>query len=817
MENLPIHAKAEEIIALLRKNQVVIVVGETGSGKTTQLPPLLYGESFGEKGAIAITEPRRIAATSVARFVANELGVTLGREVGYKVRFDDRTSRDTVIKFLTDGMLLKEIQNNNPDLAGYSVVMLDEAHERNANIDLLLGLLKRLVVRRPELKVVVSSATIDAEKFSRYFNGAPVVEVSGRLHPIKIVWGAFPALRENDDEAMANAVAEKVASIHRNETEGDVLVFMPGADTINAVMEKLEDMNLRDIVLLPAHGGLPPEEQEKVFAVYQGKRKVVIATNIAETSITIDGIVYVVDSGLIKETHFHPLSGIQSLDVVEHSQSGCAQRAGRAGRTRPGVCFRLYRENNFTARPLYTEPEIKRTGLASVVLQMEVLGIAHIPHFEFLDPPEPEAFREAYEILIALGAVKKGKPGLTEIGQAMADLPLDPTIGRMLLEALKHGCESDVATVAAFFSLPKGVFMRPKGKEDEADYAHRRFKNNDSDALTYLAVWGAYAESGYSRAWCYENFLNSRALSEAKSIREQLLEILNRRGAGVSEAKDEEEAVMKSVAAGLVYNLAGRAGLGFGYLPILRRGVISQEAFVHPGSAMFGGNRFAPKPRWLVAHELVRTTKLWMRGCSRVEPEWLPELAPARFSFGKPEFISYAPPSNTVRARRPILFCSDGYFALPDIVGWKEEEMPLLDARLIQKERVERAERDGWVLLRSASSLSAWRNGQFFRLDFSQEISPREGRWYYCSVKPGLSSLDHLIATPHFEVLDLGDGLLQQQGERGEARSPKSGNGEVMSFSAEKGGTRETAGEPTPRSVEDLVSAFNKKFGVVEK
>src|SRR3989344_1292439 len=643
-KDLPIFAKMEEILAAVRENQVVVVIGETGSGKSTQLPGFLYANGFADNGAIAITEPRRIAAVSLARFVARELDVTLGAEVGYKVRFDNRTSAGTEIKFLTDGMLLRE-SVENPDLANYSVIMVDEAHERNMNIDLILGLLKRLIAKRPELKVIISSATIDAKKFSAYFDGAPIVEVSGRLHPITVVYDDKNLWKDDSDE-MACVVAEKVAAIHHYEPTGDVLVFLPSEDAINLTSDELEKKGLQNIIILPVHGKISPEDQQKVFSDYPGKRKIVLATNIAETSITIDGVVYVVDSGFVKEMHFRKYSGIPSLEVVRHSQSGCNQRAGRAGRTAPGICYRLYSEADFKERPLYTEPEIKRTNLAGLVLQMEAMGIEDVSKFGFIDPPKQSAFREAYDVLAALGALVKGKSGLTERGKSMAALPLEPTVARMLLEAEKHGCVNSVATVAAFFSLPKGVFFRPKGREDEADFAHRRFKNTNSDALTFLEVWKAYAESGYNRGWCRDNFLNSRSLWEAKSIREQLLDILSAREADTAKEADED-AVLKSVAAGLIWNLfmGSRGFRSYTYHSVLRP--LDHEMFIHPGSAMFSRST----PSWVVANELVETTKPFMRGCSVVEPKWLPDLAPSRFAWGERSVVSYVSGEKTARAQ----------------------------------------------------------------------------------------------------------------------------------------------------------------------
>lgn len=786
-KDLPIFAKMEEILAAVRKNQVTIVIGETGSGKSTQLPGFLYANGIARTGAIAITEPRRIAAVSLARFVARELDVTLGAEVGYKVRFDNKTSAKTEIKFLTDGMLLREAVEN-PDLANYSVIMVDEAHERNTNIDLILGLLKRLIKKRPEFKVIISSATIDAKKFSAYFGGAPVVEVSGRLHPITVIYDDRN-LEEDSNDAMARVVAEKVTAIHHCEGDGDVLIFLPGEDVINLTSDELEKQELRNAVILPVHGKISPEDQQKVFAEYPGQRKIVLATNIAETSITIDGVVYVVDSGFIKEMHFRPLSGIPSLDVVKHSQSGCNQRAGRAGRTRPGVCYRLYSEADFKERPLHTEPEIKRTSLAGLVLQMEAMGIADVPDFDFIDPPEKDVFREAYGVLVALGALVKGKSGLTELGKAMAALPLEPAIARMLLEAEKHGCTQSVATVAAFFSLPKGVFSRPKGKENDADYAHRRFKNTTSDALTFLAIWKAYAESGYNRGWCRDNFLNSRSLWEAKSIREQLLEILSERGTDVAEEADED-AVLKSVAAGLIWNLfmGSRGFRSYTYHSILRQ--LDHEMFVHPGSAMFSRNT----PQWIVANELVETTKPFMRGCSIVEPKWLPDLAPSRFAWGERSVVSYVSGEKTARVRSSIV--SATMFGGKEEVARVEEETPVETARAIQAKWVAEAEKNGWVLLAPVEDERGWRlsalmpNKSFCevgRFSTSVHVVAGKGKKYYCEIMDS-SYRETLIAMPKFEYFNLG-------------------GDEAAQKAAEKA---------APEVVVDAVTAFNQKFGAAK-
>jgi ATP-dependent helicase HrpA len=499
MLELPILAKELDITATYAANQVMILVGETGSGKTTKMPVFVHKHNVatGRGGKIGVTQPRRVAATSTATYVAQQLGTVIGGLVGYQIRFEEETADHTRIKFMTDGILLQEIQRD-PELREYSTIIVDEAHERSENIDFLLGLLKNLLKRRPDLKLVVTSATIDQQKFSRYFNNAPVVNVSGRMYPVDIIWSET----DHSEWMMVETVAQQVLDIHKTKPLGDILVFMTGGDDINKVIAKLENEELRNLVVLPIYGDLSLEEQRRIFQRYPGKRKVVVATNIAETSITVEGIVYVVDSGLIKQANFHPDTGIQSLDIVEHSRAGCEQRAGRAGRVQSGVCYRMYTKENFQSRPAFTTPEILRVSLANVVLKMENIGIADVEGFDFIDAPNSEAFHEAYETLIALGAIRRGVAGLTEIGRGMARLPLDPRTSRMVLEAEKHGCVKNVATVAAFLSV-RNIFVRPKQSEYEADRAHQQFKDSKSDALTFLNVWAQYEHSGYNNQWCF--------------------------------------------------------------------------------------------------------------------------------------------------------------------------------------------------------------------------------------------------------------------------------------------------------------------------
>lgn len=736
---LPITVHSEEILEAVRKNPVTIVVGETASGKTTQIPQFLYHAGFAQEGIIGITEPRRVAATSTAAFVAGQIGIRLGGLVGYQTRFDDVVAPETQIKFMTDGILLREFQID-PDIRNYSVIMVDEAHERSCNIDFVLGLLKNLLKRRPDLKVVVASATIDEEKFSRYFWDAPIINVSGRMFPVEIIYSDC----DIGEWAMVDSVVKKIAEICENESPGDILVFMTGEAEINAVIERLEKQNLNYLKALPVYAALPPEEQQKIFSSQNGSRKVVVATNIAETSITIEGIRFVVDSGLVKQIHFHPESGIQSLDVVPHSQAGCEQRKGRAGRTQSGICYRMYTPENFESRPAFTTPEILRSSLASVVLAMEDISIENIEEFDFIDAPSKDAFHEAYETLSALGAIQRGKKGLTEIGQAMARLPLEPRVARMLLEAHEHECVRPVTTIAAFLSV-HNIFVRPKDKEQEANTAHWRFKHSWSDFLTFLNIWKGYKESGSVESWCFENFLNAKSLWEVSNIREQLFRILDQEGIEISE-KDDPDVVAKAVASGLVYNLLEHSSR-FEYAGVLRPD--TQKVYIHPSSTLFGFSG-----RWVVAAEIVKTTKRYARACSRVKPEWLPELVPNLASFQDPVIDSYTPGEEWVTARQEIHYR-----------GSKVEEIKiqvdLARARQIQEAAVLRASQEGLIPLRFRREtilhlgtydlrLVARRDG----VDYTTwSSSPaEEDVTYFCQTEDFVG--EH-YATPVFRLFDL--------------------------------------------------------------
>lgn len=651
---LPIIAHQEEIVKAVCENQVVIVVGETGSGKTTLIPLFLYEAGFGDKGWVGITQPRRIAATSVARYVARQIGCRLGDEVGYKIRFDDETTQGTVIKFMTDGIVLREIQRD-PELSNYEVIVVDEAHERSLNIDFTLGLLKDLLEHRKDLKVLVTSATIDAEKFSKFFGNAPVINVSGRTYPVEIVY--LPN----------KEIEEVVAEISAKGKPGDILSFVAGWDDISNAMGKIKKLDVSSMLeIIPVHGEMEPGEQDKIFARFPGKKKVSVATNIAETSITPDGVVYVIDTGWIKQTDFDSSTGIGSLNTVKHSKAGCNQRAGRAGRTQPGICYRLFSEDDFNKRPEFTKPEILRTSLAGVILQMKALGIKNPEEFEFVDMPEKEAIRKAHQTLQALGALD-AKDELTEIGWEMANLPLEPHIARMVIAAAKYGCLEEVLVVASSLSV-RNIFPLIKDEEQKklAAEAQAKFKDSASDFLTLLKVWEEYRNSGFDRNWIIKNFLNWKALEEIRKIRGQLFSILRNHYKITSNS--DKEAIAKAVATGLVENLLNYYGRH------AYRTARGDSVFIHPSSAVFGGFNH---PDWMVAAEIVTTKKTFARDCMAIRPEWMEEIAPQLCKYETDE-IRFDSSENKVFGTLHVKFNNHGEIAKRGVEVNDERSMKAL-------------------------------------------------------------------------------------------------------------------------------------------
>jgi len=540
-KRLPAWEAKKEFLRLVKRNQVVVLVGETGSGKTTQLPQLLLEAGYhvreGENKGIACTQPRRVAAMSVAQRVADELDVKLGTYVGYLIRFEDKTSQDTILKFLTDGMLLREAMSD-PLLSNYNVVILDEAHERTLATDVLFGLLKEVMKRRPTLKTIVMSATMDARKMQQYFDNAPLLSIPGRTHPVEIFYTA-----EAERDYLESAI-RTVVQIHNSQPEGDILLFLTGEEEIESACRQLrkESQRYPDSGLLsvvPLYSSLPPMLQQKIFDPPPGPehpggpsgRKVVVATNIAETSITIDGIVYVVDPGFAKQKVYNPRIRVESLLVSPVSKASAAQRAGRAGRTQPGKCYRLYTEKAFKAELTeQTYPEILRSNLGVVVLTLKKLGIDDLVHFDFLDPPAPETLMRALETLNYLGCLDDDG-NLTDIGDQSSEFPLDPQLAKMLIESPKHKCSNEILSIAAMLSVPM-VFVRPKENAKDADEAKNRFAHLDGDHLTLLNVFHAYKQHMQDgvdpSSFCYDNYINARSMKSAESVREQLKRSMER-------------------------------------------------------------------------------------------------------------------------------------------------------------------------------------------------------------------------------------------------------------------------------------------------
>src|SRR5262245_4981403 len=604
--SLPINARREEICAAVEANPVVIVCGETGSGKTTQLPKMLLDMGRGSSGRIGHTQPRRIAARSVAARIAEELGGELGDKVGYKVRFHDKVGQRSAIKLMTDGILLAETQGDRL-LREYDSIIVDEAHERSLNIDFLLGYLKRL--ERPDLKVVITSATIDAGRFSKHFGDAPVIEVSGRMYPVEVRYrpvagDAEDTTRDEEEQALADAVDELC-----REGEGDVLVFLPGEREIREAGETLRKRGLRGVEILPLYSRLPAAEQDRIF--HPGKqRRVVLATNVAETSLTVPRIRYVVDAGEARVKRYSYRNKVEMLQVEAISQAAAQQRAGRCGRVAEGTCIRLYSEEEFKKRPAYTDPEVLRSSLASVILRAKSHGVGELEDFPFLDPPAPRAIADGYGLLEELNAVDD-KRELTDIGRELARLPLDPRIGRMLVAGRAERCLTQVRIIAAALSV-QDPRQRPVDKAGAADERHAQFDDERSDFLARLKLWKLF-DGKWEKA-CRENFLSVPRMREWRDVESQLGKTLDELE-WPSSSSAEYRPIHRALCTGLLGNIGTREEAEGSYLGA--RGI---KFWVHPGSGV-------KKPgRWLMAGELVETTRLFARTVAAMGPNWLEEL-----------------------------------------------------------------------------------------------------------------------------------------------------------------------------------------------
>lgn len=632
---LPINLFEDKILETIEQNPVVVIIGETGSGKSTQLSQILHRKGYTRSGAIAITQPRRVAAVSVSRRVASELGVQLGEEVGYAIRFEDRTSDKTCIKYLTDGLLLRE-SLSNPELNQYSVIILDEAHERSLNTDILLGLMKRLVkLRASNLKVLITSATLDGVKVSQFFSGCPVLNVPGALFPVEMLYS-----RELP-KSYSESSLKTALDIHSREPPGDILIFMTGQDDIDKMVFKLEERiqsleegSCMDALVLPLHGSLPPELQVRVFSPAPPNcRRIIVSTNIAETSLTVDGIVYVIDTGYVKQRQYNPSTGMYSLDVVQISRVQADQRAGRAGRTRPGKCYRLYPSSVYNEELLdATIPEIQRSSLAGTVLYLKSLDLPDIDilKFDFLDAPSRESLADALRQLYVIDAIDEDGM-ITQMGRTMAELPLEPSLSRTLIEANELGCLSQALTVAAMLSAE--ITLRPVQRNTKDNKRKQQVLQLPDgscwgDHIQLLQIYESWDRVDYDLDWCNDHNLQVRSMKFSKDIRKQLSQIMQRISKGpldvqssFRQRKGEQDyrSLRKALCKGYGNQLAERMLHHNGFRTL---GYRSQLVQVHPSSAL-ETNEDGQLPDYVVYHELISTSRPFMRNVCAVDMPWV--------------------------------------------------------------------------------------------------------------------------------------------------------------------------------------------------
>lgn len=621
-KSLPIYTFRDDLLKAIGEYQVLIIVGETGSGKTTQIPQYLHEAGYTKDGLkVGCTQPRRVAAMSVAARVAEEMGVKVGNEVGYSIRFEDATSDKTILKYMTDGMLLREFLTE-PDLGAYSALMIDEAHERTLHTDILFGLVKDIARFRPELKLLISSATMDAQKFAKYFDDAPIFNIPGRRYPVDIHYTPQP-----EANYLAAAVTT-IFQIHITQPRGDILVFLTGQEEIEAAELNLQETarklgsKVPEMIICPIYANLPSELQSKIFEPTPPKaRKVVLATNIAETSLTIDGIVYVIDPGFVKENVYNARTGMESLVVTPCSRASANQRSGRAGRVAPGKCFRLYTKFAFhNELDDSTMPEIQRTNLNSVVLLLKSLGINDLMEFDFMDAPPAETLIRALENLYALGALND-KGALTKLGRQMAEFPTDPMLARSILAADKQGCVEEVLSIIAMLGESASLFYRPKDKKILADSARARFTIKEGgDHFSLLNIWNQWVDSDFSYVWARENFLQQRSLTRARDVRDQLAKLCDRVEVTITSVGAQDLVpVQKSLTAGFFPNAARLQKGGDSYRTVKN----SMTTYLHPSSTLFEVN-----PKWIIFYELVLTSREYMRGNLPIQAEWLADAAP---------------------------------------------------------------------------------------------------------------------------------------------------------------------------------------------
>lgn len=624
---LPAFAVRNELLQVIRDNNIVIIVGETGSGKTTQLTQYLHEEGYTKYGVIGCTQPRRVAAMSVAKRVADEVGVKLGEEVGYAIRFEDCTSNKTIIKYMTDGILLRE-SLSEPDLDNYAAVIMDEAHERSLDTDVLFGILRQVAARRNDIKLIITSATMDATKFAMFFGNVPVFTIPGRTYPVELYFSKSPV------EDYVDAAVKQTIQIHLGGLEGDILVFMPGQEdievTCEVIKERLKTLSetstteIPELAILPIYSQLPSDLQAKIFRkADQGIRKVVVATNIAETSLTVDGIMFVVDSGYCKLKVYNPRIGMDALQIYPVSQANANQRSGRAGRTGPGCCYRLYTERQYKHEMLTnTVPEIQRTNLANVVLLLKSLGVQDLLQFHFMDPPPQDNMMNSMYQLWILGALDNVGQ-LTPLGRNMVEFPLDPAMSKMLLVSTEMHCSAEVLIIVSMLSVPS-IFYRPKGREEESDLVREKFQVPESDHLTLLNSYLQWRMHKYSSHWCQQHFIHPKAMRKVREVRQQLKEIMESHKLPIISCGNEWDCIRKCICSAYFHQAARLKGIGE-YVN-MRTGM---PCHLHPTSALYG---MGFTPDYVIYHELIMTTKEYMQCVTAVEGQWLAELGPMFYS-----------------------------------------------------------------------------------------------------------------------------------------------------------------------------------------
>ncbi|MGZ5011248.1 MAG: ATP-dependent RNA helicase HrpA [Methylobacter sp.] len=625
--DLPVTGKKDDIAKLIQENQVVIVCGETGSGKTTQLPKICLSIGRGAAGFIGHTQPRRIAARTVADRIAEELGEPIGKSVGYKIRFNDKTHADSLVKLMTDGILLAESQND-PYLNQYDTIIIDEAHERSLNIDFLIGYMKWLLPKRPDLKLIITSATIDTQRFSDHFNKAPIIEVSGRTYPVDVRYRPIVPKEEEDAEKatdetgdeLQNAILDAVDELYRD-LRGDILIFLSGEREIRETTDSLKKHHPTQYEILPLYSKLSVSEQERVFKPKGGKLRIVLATNVAETSLTVPGIRCVIDTGHARISRYSHRSKIQRLPIERISQSSANQRAGRCGRVAEGICIRLYSHNDYLARPEFTEPEIMRTNLSAVILQMISLNLGDIEDFPFLEPPEDKMIRDGKTVLHEVNALdKSGK--LTEVGKQLAKFPTDPKLARMLIAAAHEHCLTEVAIIVSALSV-QDPREKPADKMAQADQKHAAFRHPESDFLTLLNIWNTYEDkkkhlsNSKLRKYCTDNFLSYMRMREWFDIHAQIMQVVK---GDLKMTPNTDEASYEKIHRALLPGLL--SNIGFRHEQYEYLGARGLKFFIFPGSGLH-----KLKPKWIMAAEQVETSKVYARNVARIEPEWIEQCA----------------------------------------------------------------------------------------------------------------------------------------------------------------------------------------------